>query len=309
MLLLPELLKCVAFLGVKKDGIFRPRATCFFVQYWEHEWRFDHLVTAEHVISGLRAQGNEIWLRVNLLNGRTEEIQIDPGHFRFHPRNAQEATDVAVAPFSMTYLKNGRWVRSIDAVSICLNGPKTFFPSKEFSDESIKPGGEVSIIGLFRSHYGQNLNVPIVRVGNIASLAGEPVYTKYAGYIRAHLIEARSIAGLSGSPVFSMRGAELNVVSALAVSSGKPSLGDSIALLGLMHGHFDIPNLNEDVVADQDEPGQSVHTGIGVVIPVEKIVETIQHPDLAELREKKAGEFRSSPTAPKLTDEAELILE
>jgi hypothetical protein len=109
--------------------------------------------------------------------------------------------------------------------------------------------------------------------------------------MRAYLVEARSIAGLSGSPVFSMRGSELNVVSALAILQGKPGLGNPIALLGLMHGHFDVPNLNEDVVIDRDEPERSVHTGIGVVIPVEKIIETIQHPDLTEMRKRKPKNF------------------
>jgi hypothetical protein len=305
--LLPNtILKCVAFLGVKERGVFRPRATCFFVQYTEFQWRFDHLVTAEHVVSGLTAKGHDIWLRINLLNGETEEIQIDPGAFRYHPRNEEEPTDVAVVPFRMTYQDDsGKWHRRVDAENISINGPKSFMPTKEFSEDSIKAGGEVAIIGLFRSHYGQNRNTPVVRVGNIAALPGEPVHTKYAGYMRAYLVEARSIAGLSGSPVFSMRGSELNMVSALAQLQGKSGLGDPIALLGLMHGHFDVPNLNEDVVADQDEPERSVHTGIGVVIPAEKILETIQHPELIEMRKKKAKEFRESggATADLLADE------
>src|ERR1700730_13738833 len=75
-------LKCVAFIGIKKDGKFQPRATAFFVRYVEEQHFFDHLVTAEHVISGLK--NHDIWLRANLLNGKAEDILLDdPSAFRF----------------------------------------------------------------------------------------------------------------------------------------------------------------------------------------------------------------------------------
>ncbi|MGH6790497.1 MAG: hypothetical protein ACRECC_12555, partial [Pseudolabrys sp.] len=65
----------------------------------------------------------------------------------------------------------------------------------------------------------------------------------------------------------------------------------------LMHGHFDVPNLNEDVVADDDEPERSVHTGIGVVVPLSKILETINHPDLVAMRKKIVKDLRESSGA------------
>jgi len=42
-----------------------------------------------------------------------------------------------------------------------------------------------------------------------------------------------------------------------------------------------VKNLNEDVVTDSDGALGSINTGIGVVVPIEKILETILHPDLA----------------------------
>ncbi|CAN0454318.1 unnamed protein product, partial [Phaeothamnion confervicola] len=54
-----------------------------------------------------------------------------------------------------------------------------------------------------------------------------------------------------------------------------------------MHGHFDIDNLNADVVLEDEEgatPG--IHAGIGVVIPVEKITEAILQHELTEARRK-----------------------
>jgi hypothetical protein len=63
-----------------------------------------------------------------------------------------------------------------------------------------------------------------------------------------------------------------------------------IFLLGLMHGHFDVENLTEDIVAEDADGGRGVHTGIGVVIPVEKIIETLNQPELIEERRKAAAE-------------------
>ena len=62
-------LKSVIFIGIRKDGIFQPRATAFFLRYREDQHQFDHLVTAEHVVSGLLTKGHDIWLRANLKSG------------------------------------------------------------------------------------------------------------------------------------------------------------------------------------------------------------------------------------------------
>jgi hypothetical protein len=288
-------LKCVAFLGIKKDGKFQPRATAFFVQYEEEQHRFDHLVTAEHVISGLRKNNHDIWLRANLISGKAEDILLgDPGSFRFHPNNGCDATDVAVRPFSPKFNDDdtGELIE-LDYASLSLKGERSFLPSDEFTRESIGLGTEIAIVGLFRSHYGTNRNIPIVRVGNISTLRGEPIFTKYAGYIDGYLIEARSIAGLSGSPVFALPDSAIILAKGL---SGK--IGQGAALLGLMHGHFDVPNLNEDVVADDDEPTHSVHTGIGVVIPVRKILETIEHPELVAMRKDIVSRLRQIGAVP-----------
>jgi hypothetical protein len=58
------------------------------------------------------------------------------------------------------------------------------------AEEKIGLGDEVFVVGLFRSHYGLQRNIPIIRVGNISMLKGEPVFTDYCGYTDAYLIEA-----------------------------------------------------------------------------------------------------------------------
>ena len=293
-----QVLKSVAFVGIKKDGRFQPRATAFIVRYEEYQHKFDHLVTAEHVISGLLTQGHDIWLRVNLKNGDGAEVRLDdPTSFRFHPNNEKEPTDVAVSPFDPNGFEDHETGErlSIDSVALILEeSEQGFLPTAGFTKESMGLGSEIAIVGLFRSHYGKNLNIPIVRVGNISALPGEPIHTRYAGYISAYLIEARSIAGLSGSPVFSFP--DSATVLARALRTGK--MGQGAALLGLMHGHFDVPYLNEDVVSDKHTPTQSVHTGIGIVIPVSKILETIRHPELTAMRKAVVANLRKNAATP-----------
>ena len=284
-----KVLKCVAFLGIKENGRFHPRATAFFVSYEEEQHKFNHLVTAEHVVSGLMLEGYEIWLRVNLTNGKGKEFRLDTDAFRYYP-NERMPSDVAVCPFSPTLQDDETGETfTTDIVSLALDeSERGFLPTAEFARESMGLGAQIAIVGLFRSHYGENRNIPVVRVGNIAALPGEPVHSKYAGYIDAYLIEARSIAGLSGSPVFALP----DPAMVLARGLSKGTLGKGAALLGLMHGHFDVPNLNEDVVTDQDEPARGVHTGIGVVVPVNKIVETVRHPELVEMRKTIIARLR-----------------
>ena len=286
MLVHSRLLKTVLFLGVRRGEKFYPRATGFLVSYMEHGSTFCHLVTAEHVVSGLLSKNEDIYVRGNPLPGLPSKIyKLPSDNWYFHPKNDEEATDVAVMPFSPN-------VAGFDFEHIIINQPDAAVATVEnlLRDQLMAgPGDEVAIIGLFRSHHGYDHNSPIVRIGNISAWRGDPVLTKYCGYIDAHLIEARSVAGLSGSPVFLQLSPVRAVEGNIQVLQGRQWY-----LFGLMHGHFDIKNLNEDVVADSDvgEAVGSVHTGIGVVVPVEKIVETIVQPELSEERRKAAMKHR-----------------
>ena len=269
--------QCVLFLGNKdeKTGRFRPRATAFVVSLNEGDVGHRYLVTAEHNVSGFQQKGWDMYLRSNIKGGGIREDKIDDWHWTFHPDPG--STDVAVTPigflpdeeFKQVVLRSDPPDRGILGTTDYMNKNR------------IGLGDEVFIIGLFRSHFGQQRNIPIVRVGNLAMMKGEPVYTEYCGYTEAHLIEARSIHGLSGSPVF----IHTPVPHRLNVTEFR--------LIGLMHGHFDVKNLNEDIVIDSDHGDTGgINTGIGVVIPVEKIMETIDQPELVEMRRKSAIEHR-----------------
>jgi hypothetical protein len=271
----------VLFLGNKdaKTGMFHPRATAFVVSIHEGGIGFRFVVTAEHAIAGFSEKKWEIYIRSNLVNGGVREDSWANAHWFFHPNVG--STDVAVATIDFQPDEEFRTILLRSDGSTSRTGMAA--TQELLQQRRIGLGDEIFIIGLFRSHYGRQRNVPIIRVGNLAMMKGEPVKTEYCGYTEAYLVEARSISGLSGSPVF------------IHVPLFEPDGGTvtQFFLLGLMHGHFDIQNLNEDTVLDSDEgTTKGINTGIGVVIPVEKILETIDQPELVEMRKKAITEHR-----------------
>lgn len=289
-------LKGVAFVGIRQAGKFLPRATCFFVRMTQDQFQFGHLVTAEHVVSGLLTKGHDVWLRLNTKDGGAEELKLNPGEFYYHPDSEREPTDVAVYPITTSL--GSIDPEQLDIAFMSLDGDKGFLPSENFRKSYMGRGGEIAIIGLFRTHYGKNRNIPIVRAGHIAALPEEPIFTPQ-GYMKAYLVEAQSIAGLSGSPVLAMPDAGVEIGKYM--TGARNEMVSGVALIGLVHGHFDVPNLNEDVVTETDRPKESIHAGIGVVIPVEKIVETVHHPELVAMRREIIEELkRTKATTPDL---------
>jgi hypothetical protein len=275
--------KCVLFLGIKKEGKFVPKGTGFIVSRDELGVKVHFLVTVRHVVGGLLAKGHEIWMRENLKDGTCLESALAPNVWHYHP-NIPSGSDVVAA-----CIAGGS---ESDAHSIPISGFGGDIASREFmSSMNLGIGDEIAIVGLFRGHYGADRNVPIVRIGNIAALQ-EPVKTRYFGYIDAHLIEARSIGGLSGSPVFLF----LPPVKLTKQESGVPGLhqrnttfadGQGMFLLGLVHGHFDVDDIHVDTVSEDGGTNGAINTGIAIVVPVEKVLETIDEPDWVAERKKE----------------------
>jgi hypothetical protein len=279
--MLPDrLLQCVLFLGVKEAGRFSPRATGFVVSIdHDDEFAFRYLVTAEHVVQKAMQHGHDLWVRSNRKNGSVAENQFLAAEWFFHPNNAMEPADIAVCSID--------FADDEEFSVVPLSGPQAVAATPEIMKRlHIGLGDELVIAGLFRSHYGQHRNIPIIRIGSISMMPGEPVWTKIGG-LTAYLAETRSIGGLSGSPVFVNR-------SPMQIVDGKSkwSEGTQLYLLGLMHGHFDIQNVNDDV--EVENGGLGINTGIGIVVPVEKIIETINQPKLVARRNAVLAEIRTS---------------
>jgi hypothetical protein len=293
--------KCVVFLGRLQiiRGNFAslsPEGTGFLVGVPsefdppESGQAFHYLVTAKHVIDGL--VGAESGARMNRKDGGTEIVGLS-GKWWFHP--SDPTADVAVTPVGMDV----EAVRELDLISFPAQG---FATQSAIDHASIGVGDEVFITGLFAHNLNSGPNMPIVRMGNISLMAGKPIQAGDTK-MEAHLIEARSIGGLSGSPAFvrqtisigfadpkhfeehelyrQLRPDELEVgpASPLWITGVGP-----FYLLGLMHGHWDISAKEKNKILVTEDQFGMVNMGIALVVPAQKILDTIDHPELKAMR-------------------------
>jgi len=180
-------------------------------------------------------------------------VSTDLQDWKFHPDS--ERIDVAICQLNIPEHADHKAV-PVDA----------FVTIDIMRNENIGPGDDVFLTGLFVEHAGKRKNVPIIRAGNIAAMPEEPVTTDWKGEMDAVLVESRSIGGLSGSPVFVHSGIMRN-----RTISSKPKFW----LLGLMHGHWDLRTDGVDATEEDSMYGDRVNMGIAIVVPVEKIVETL----------------------------------
>ena len=278
-----EVRQCVVFVGlpVTMQGgqqILRFQGTAFFVSVPSESIQglnYIYLVTAKHVATKL--EGKTFMVRINTKDGRSKLIVGQGTRWRYHATD--ESVDVALIPFAPP--------EEFEYKHIPIS---MFLLDDTIQGKGIGTGDEVFITGLFAHLTGSARNLPIVRMGNIAMMPGEPVPTREFGDIEAYLIEARSIGGLSGSPAF--------VRETVSVGLG------SFYLMGLMHGHWDIPaQRNEDTMqVDEDTYGR-VNMGIAIVVPAKKILEVLNQPQLIE-RRRTGDEARRKETMPTLDEEA-----
>ena len=218
--------------------------------------RFLYLITAKHVLDG--AGQDDIWIRANTKDDKSDFFRTTRSQWWTHPTD--EKVDVAVLgwlpPSEMAYK----------------HVPLSMFLTEEIiKDKQIGTGDEVFLTGLFAHLSGSQRNLPIVRMGNIAMMPDEPIPTSM-GFIDGYLIEARSIGGLSGSPVF---------VRSLVRD------GAHIYLMGLMHGHWDIPPENKNDTFDAAGANHAVNMGIAIVVPTTKILEVIDQKELVDDRKRQ----------------------
>lgn len=260
----------------------------------ENEAFCNYLVTAKHVVDDIG--DNTFAVRLNNRDGFAQ-VRIPPKADQFHwyfDPDDPVASDVAVFPWGPS---GGQFLYRVY--------PTTDFVTPDIlKDQRVGIGDEVFAIGLFSPLEKQPQQIPIARVGHVAMMADEnqPIRTSENEPPRAlHLIEARSIGGLSGAPVY------VRETTSIVHPDSTPGnikylfgAGD-FYLLGLMHGHWDLP---PDHASD---PTEILHAGIAGVTPASKILKVLNQPALVERRSeiheqvianmKKAGFKRDSKTA------------
>jgi len=258
--------KSVAFVGAPADTIGSKEdylaGTCFFIGRVSPRTNLAHvyLITARHVVNAtLQATGGKVYIRLNHNDWGGQWIDTVASDWIMGPAKI----DAAVLAF-MPALQN------IDHTVIPAYSMATQARLRE-NNQSVDLGDDLIISGLFIHHYGQQRNIPIVRIGNVATLLEHDVAASlgpgWHDMINAYLIEARSIGGLSGSPVFVHR-----------LEEGTPTF----ALLGLMQGHYGTKAAKSGEAANEE----SVNVGIGIVVPADDLEEVFRQPEIIELEER-----------------------
>ncbi len=277
-----QIRKCVAFACLRNSEGAQLAGTVFFVAVQSREvgFTFGYAITAKHVIAGIQQASidHKVLLRVNMKVGPSQFVETDASDWRFHPDDP--SVDVAVLPL---------WLPqdSVDFLPLPVEMAAT---EEVIQEHDIGIGDDVFLTGLFVNHYGQQKNLPILRVGNIALMPEEKVETADLGAIDAYLVEARSVGGLSGSPVF----VHLGVTRAVRgrVVSETPEGHVRFALLGLMHGHWDRAIPGHDLLAEDIFNQDRVNMGIAIVVPVSKILEVINQEVFVKARNQEIEERR-----------------
>ncbi|HXQ68806.1 MAG TPA: hypothetical protein VN980_19730 [Alphaproteobacteria bacterium] len=274
MFVADQVSKSVVFIGAMQEGVFRPQATGFLVLAYQRripDVAFPHLVTTAHVLATMQRKKIPIYCCLNRRDGSTAVVPLGNKKWFIHPEEPQ-TTDVAILPF---------WVDldvlDHDYIPVFNRVERT---PRASGLNLLNVGAEIFAISLYRAGSGAERNIPIVRIGNVASMPDDLIPTRHAGDLTAYLVELRSSTGLSGSPVFANPPGERS-----SRSLDEAMWGEHV-FVGLMHGHLDAPDIGEESGGGQAAPFTvGSHTGIGVVIPGWKIVETLYQPDsLTQMR-------------------------
>lgn len=288
---IPEwIAKSVVFIGQRElEGsreLLKLRGTAFIVSIpFRNEYgdsRHLYLVTARHSI--LEIGGREHELRVNARGGRWKYIPVAADCRWWYPA---ESSDVAVRPFVADEAGETEFVPI----------PIDIMMTKENMHEYyIGQGDEVTVTGLFTKLAGESRNMPIVRRGTLAMIPEheDKVTARFGDRledIEAYLIEVRSAGGLSGSPAFVR--APIGLHYNIHTRSGARRIAEAhiqgdYFLLGLVHGHWDIPSdqFNKVDFRIAGKKDEKINLGIAIVVPATKIIEALNHPELVAMRQE-----------------------
>lgn len=281
----PEVIrKCVCFVfHEKQDGTRIPFGTAFFMSVPREQGLsgyYGFVVTARHVLAKIseRRQDGKFWLRLNATAGGVAWLETNVSEWFTHPDESL-ADDIAVLPQAFPS-------DQIDLLTIDTSSAAT---EAIIAENDIGVGDELFFPGLFVNHHGQERNIPIVRVGNIAAMPGEPIKTQNFGSLEAYLVEARSIGGLSGSPVFVHLGLHRWIDGEIKQAQTGGPLGEHgiFYLLGLVHGHYEVEAARQDDAVADGLSEEAINQGIAIVVPVTRILDNINRTEWVEGRETR----------------------
>lgn len=251
-----EIKDCVAFLCIRGEAdYYRYGGTGFFISVQDGDKALSYLVTAKHNVESAKRYG-PLYVRANSTNdAKIIEVTAE----WFSPED--EAVDVAMVPLGIGFREFDISVLSSDL----------FVTDQRIADLGIGIGDDLIVVGLFTQRHGRQKNLPIVRIGSIASMPDEPLQDENTGLMYdAYLAELRSIGGLSGSPVF------VSPTGARSDSFGR------LFVLGLIRGHWDFKQ--RGVVDFADDESRAVNMGIATITPIGEVIKLAKREDVTKHR-------------------------
>jgi len=273
-----QFIKSVTFLSVDDQGERKPKATAFFSGAAVNNLNFYYAVTTLHNIDSARKYG-KLYLRISTKNGSYRDLKSDPDDW-IH----STSSDVAILRVQI--------LPDDDLQAV----PDSMIATDEYiSRHRVGPGDDVFFIGLFSQRPGEERPEPITRFGNICLIPSSEVRIETAAgekTVRAYLVEARSLGGHSGSPVFICYGADRDI-GMLTVGGRNP------ALLGLVHGHYDVRG--EDFLTGDVEDSQimgRINAAVIVVMPGQEIINLLHQEELKRERNKIVEDYVKRVTTP-----------
>ena len=246
MLVASDIRKCVAFLGHGSVSDPDFKGTGFILKCRGYSW----LVTAQHVADDL---GDQPFIyRLNAGEPRA----VDNATWVSH---SDPNVDISVAALSV----KGKFVGHLPEDAMLTEGQRPFY--------DVDLGNFAYIIGLFKVMPGNKRNFPVVHTGFIATLPEDELIPvrqpdNSIQQVKGYLVQSATLDGLSGSPVFVRRTALLPPQDGVV-----PVAAGDAALLGVWVAAWTGP---PDPAAKIPKGGL-VPVGFGVVVPAERIVETV----------------------------------
>jgi hypothetical protein len=288
-----DVAKTVLFLGDAENKPFSPHGTAFLVAQTtdvtegssNRGWQA--VVTARHVIEGIKSK--DVYGRLNDLNGNAALATFPKEGWYFHP---DKRIDVAVYP---CFLPKDQFEFKHFPIGPLSDGqiPDHALTEAIIARQDIGIGSEVYVAGMFVGRLGEKKNIPILRIGTIAAMAGEPITTEY-GQHDAFLLEVRSIDGLSGSPACVHMPTPVNHPNVLIDPRTVPPPHLGYYLMGMILGYNEVLNPTDNILVagrsyDPNRKKKRVlapmNTGIAVVLPIWRILEALNQPTIKSARE------------------------
>jgi hypothetical protein len=158
---------------------------------------------------------------------------------------------------------------------------------------SVDTGDICHVVGLFSMHPGQGRITPVIHTGNIAMMpdSEEPIPTEGPNgktfEVEGYLVEVSNLQGLSGSPVMIRPTVAMQLNQGEGMVTGGVFGGPRVYLLGVWQGSWEGKSAIGGV-------GQKrVPVGMGIVTPIEKLIELLNYPACVANRQLWQGVFRA----------------